>query len=444
MNNTPPKQPSPIVAQPGVSGNGASPGQGGFSLKPAGRKKPVQWKIVGVIICGILIVLIFTVVLAYFVIKSRADPEQEIDDSNVQKEVVTLGSRTSEDVMGEFMEANRSQSLPDSAKEGEETDKPDDGTSSSSSADNGRASGGDEKAEAQPTEREPETLFSTIARFDSSGVSQGTGGKSDSGMVDGDYGHSSDEEARLREFANADPAEIINRALQNQTNSGSDYELQSSSSGKSGLLNNLGASREYAMTKARKSPPRKYLLKRRTRFQCVLYTGVKTDYSGFVSCYLLRPLYSSDGSVILAEAGAELDGEQTVEVKPGQTSVFTSWTELETAPDGVRASLNGLGTDRMGRSGTDAYIDNHYGKRFGGAVMLSFVKDALSSASNLTKNKGNGYNVDNTEQNAEDMANKALENSINIPPTGYVLPGTVITVIVAQDIDFSTVYKTRK
>ncbi|MEA7187913.1 hypothetical protein ONJ45_25500, partial [Salmonella enterica subsp. enterica serovar Virginia] len=42
-----------------------------------------------------------------------------------------------------------------------------------------------------------------------------------------------------------------------------------------------------------------------------LYNRVKTDYPGFVSCYLLRPLYSSDGSVILAEAGAELTGEQT-------------------------------------------------------------------------------------------------------------------------------------
>ncbi|MDI5530844.1 conjugal transfer protein TrbI, partial [Salmonella enterica subsp. enterica serovar Cerro] len=66
------------------------------------------------------------------------------------------------------------------------------------------------------------------------------------------------------------------------------------------------------------------------------------------------------------------------------------------------------------------------------------------SVSNLTKrNSGNGYTVENSEQNAEDMASKALENSINIPPTGYVLPGTVITVIVAQDIDFSSVYKTR-
>ncbi len=103
--------------------------------------------------------------------------------------------------------------------------------------------------------------------------------------------------------------------------------------------------------------------------------------------------------------------------------MFSLRSELETAPDGIRASLSGLGTDPMGSSGTEAYIDNHYGKKFGGAVMLSFIQDALGSVSNLTKrNSGNGYTVENSEQNAEDMASKALDNSINIPPTGYVLP----------------------
>lgn len=133
-----------------------------------------------------------------------------------------------------------------------------------------------------------------------------------------------------------------------------------------------------------------------------------------------------------------------MEIKAGQSSVFTCWTELETAP-GVRASLNGLGTDPMGRSGTDVHIDNHYGDCFGGAVMLSFVKDALATVSNRAKkSNGSGYNVDNTELNAEDMAGKALENSMTIPPTGYVLLGTVINVIVAQDIDFSSGYTTRR
>ncbi len=132
------------------------------------------------------------------------------------------------------------------------------------------------------------------------------------------------------------------------------------------------------------SPERKYLLKRKSNLRCALYTGVKTDHPGFVKCILTQPLYSSDGSVILAEAGAELDGEQKVEIKPGQSSVFTSWTDLETSV-GVRATLNALGTGAMGESGTNAYVDNHNGQRYGGAVMLSFIQDAFASAANSTK-----------------------------------------------------------
>ncbi|MBV6257271.1 hypothetical protein KUT61_26915 [Pseudomonas aeruginosa] len=49
----------------------------------------------------------------------------------------------------------------------------------------------------------------------------------------------------------------------------------------------------------------------------------------------------------------------------------------------------------------------------------------------------------NTESSVENMADRALENSINIPPTAYILPGTVMTVVVARDIDFSTVFENR-
>lgn len=208
-----------------------------------------------------------------------------------------------------------------------------------------------------------------------------------------------------------------------------------------GSLSNLQGT-SYAQTQAFMSPPRKFLLKRKSNLRCALYTGVKTDHPGFVKCILTQPLYSSDGSVILAEAGAELDGEQKVEIKPGQSSVFTTWTDLETA-GGVRANLNALGTGAMGESGTNAYVDNHYGQRFGGAVMLSFIQDAFASAANATQKNNSTYSFDNSESNAENMATKALDSSINIPPTGYVLPGTVINVIVAQDVDFSSVFKTR-
>ncbi|OTH43048.1 conjugal transfer protein [Pseudomonas aeruginosa] len=59
------------------------------------------------------------------------------------------------------------------------------------------------------------------------------------------------------------------------------------------------------------------------------------------------------------------------------------------------------------------------------------------------KNNSDGYTVNNTESSVENMADRALENSINIPPTAYILPGTVMTVVVARDIDFSTVFENR-
>jgi type IV secretion system protein VirB10 len=232
-------------------------------------------------------------------------------------------------------------------------------------------------------------------------------------------------------------------AAAGQPDSGGGLSASTGSSSRGDLSSLTGNS--YAMAKAYKAPNGKFLLKRRSRFQCVLYDAVRTDHPGFVSCYLTRPLLSSDGSVILAEAGAEINGEQSVDMKAGQTSVFTTWTDLETTggKDGVRARLNGLGTGPMGTSGTDAYVDNHWGQRIGGSVMLSGTQDVLKSLSNLTQKSGSGYTVNNSEQNTEDMASKLLENSMNIPPTGYLLPGTVINVIVAQDVDFSSVYTTR-
>lgn len=250
----------------------------------------------------------------------------------------------------------------------------------------------------------------------------------------GQTAKSSGAELEQREPAIAPEAEVA-------LNQSPDSSLGTPVDNTRGNLSNLRGT-DYASTQAHMSPDRKFLLKRKSNLRCALYTSVKTDHPGFVKCILTQPLYSSDGSTILAEAGAELNGEQKVEIKPGQSSVFTTWTDLETA-GGVRANLNALGTGAMGESGTEAYIDNHYGKRFGGAVMLSFIQDAFATAANSTQKNNSTYSFDNSESNAESMATKALDSSINIAPTGYVLPGTVINVIVAQDVDFSSVFKTR-
>ncbi|MHB9828071.1 TrbI/VirB10 family protein [Pseudomonas savastanoi] len=216
-----------------------------------------------------------------------------------------------------------------------------------------------------------------------------------------------------------------------------------SSTRKRSSLSNLGGT-TFAPAKAYLAPNRKYLVSHNTYTRCALYNEIISTHPGLVDCRLTDPLYSADGSTVIAAAGDKLTGEQTVEVGPGETSVFTTWTEIETQ-SGVRAKLDSLGAGPMGASGTEAWINRHYMQRFGGAVMLSFIQDALQAASNTTqKSSGSGgYTVNNSEQNVESMANKALDSTINIPDTAHLLPGTVITVIVARDIDFSSVFENR-
>ncbi|PAB24874.1 conjugal transfer protein, partial [Pseudomonas savastanoi] len=170
-----------------------------------------------------------------------------------------------------------------------------------------------------------------------------------------------------------------------------------SPSRKRSSLSDLGGT-TFAPAKAYLAPNRKYLVSHNTYTRCALYTEIISTHPGLVDCRLTDPLYSADGSTVIAAAGDKLTGEQTVQVGPGETSVFTTWTEIETQ-SGVRAKIDSLGAGPMGASGTEAWINRHYMQRFGGAVMLSFIQDALQAASNTTqKSSGSGgYTVNNSE-----------------------------------------------
>jgi type IV secretion system protein VirB10 len=220
----------------------------------------------------------------------------------------------------------------------------------------------------------------------------------------------------------------------------------SRASGSRGALGSLGAS-SFAPSQAYLAPDGKYLLRNNTYARCALYTEVITEHESLLSCYLVAPLYSSNGSTLLADAGARLTGEQRVEMKPGQAQVFTQWNDLEVdsgvedVPN-VRVRFDALGTGPMGASGTKGWIDNKYAERYGGALVLSSWKDLMQAAVNTTQNNSE-FSFNNTEQSVEDIASKALDANINIKPVGYLLPGTVINVTIARDIDFSTVYENR-
>lgn len=180
-----------------------------------------------------------------------------------------------------------------------------------------------------------------------------------------------------------------------------------------------------------------------TQIPCILQTRLVTDQPSILICQVTKDIYSADGSTLLVERGSKVFGEQKKAIITGQAMAFVNWSDIDT-PYGVRVRIDSLGTDSLGASGVNVWVDEKWGKRFGGAILLSFIQDALKSGSQAAARRSNGTIVyDSSEANTGRMAEIALENSISIQPTGYANQGQQINILVARDIDFSDIYKVK-
>ena len=208
----------------------------------------------------------------------------------------------------------------------------------------------------------------------------------------------------------------------------------------------LGASlksSQLANGTANKRGDKTMLLMRGTTIPCVLKTKIDSSYQGFATCQLAKDVYSANGKVLLMERGSTVFGEQNVQMTQGKARVSILWSKVET-PKGISVSLDSPATGQLGEMGIGAKVNNHFWKRFGGAIMLSVIQDASAiGRSHLEKQNSDGEttNINNTTNTAEQMAEEVLKNTINIPPTAIVHQGTVINIMVARDVDFSSIYK---
>lgn len=183
---------------------------------------------------------------------------------------------------------------------------------------------------------------------------------------------------------------------------------------------------------------RNMFITRGTFLDCALETAISSDVPGMTSCRITRDIYSTSGKVLLLERGSRITGQYQGGLQRGKARIFVLWTRVET-PNGVIVEIDSPGTDPLGRSGHDGYIDNHFWQRFGGAMLLSFVDDIGTYAGNKI-NENSQVSLSSTTDTSKDAASIALENSINIPPTLYKNQGEHINVFVARDLDFRGVY----
>jgi type IV secretion system protein VirB10 len=179
-----------------------------------------------------------------------------------------------------------------------------------------------------------------------------------------------------------------------------------------------------------------YLLTMGTVVSCILQTAMDSALPGLVTCVIPQDVQGRTGLTLL-DRGTRVVGEFRGGVRQGVERLFVVWTRAET-PQGVVIDLDSPATDPLGRSGMEGDVDRHFWQRFGGALLMTTVDGAIQAG--VASASKEGTTTINTGQ-AQGIVAETLRGTINIPPTVRKNQGELVSLFVARDLDFSTVYR---
>ncbi len=180
---------------------------------------------------------------------------------------------------------------------------------------------------------------------------------------------------------------------------------------------------------------------------CNLLTAIDTEQQGMVTCTLNKDVLSTDGKVVLFHAGSLVVGEYQNGLEIGQQRIFVVWGKVEDKLTHIVADIASPATDPLGRAGVGGHINSKFWTRFGAAMLFSIVDSISVSIGNKGGGSG-GTTVNAFTTNSASAARTEVKSLINIyrdvRPTLQTSQGSSVSILLARDVDFSAVYKTRR
>lgn len=176
-----------------------------------------------------------------------------------------------------------------------------------------------------------------------------------------------------------------------------------------------------------------------TLLPAMLVTGINSDLPGDILAQITRNVYDSQQRFLLIPRGTKVIGRYDDQIALGQSRVLIAWTRL-ILPDGRSLSLPGLPTkDLRGASGLRDKVDNHYGRLYGQATLLSIVG---AGAQLSQPQQGSVFAPPSAGQVAagalgrelSSVSMETIRRNMDVRPTLQVRPGMPFYIFLERDI----------
>jgi hypothetical protein len=204
----------------------------------------------------------------------------------------------------------------------------------------------------------------------------------------------------------------------------------------------------FPFRSATKPVDRSYILTADRYIPAVLENMINSELpEGRIVAVIERPVFGSDGAVVLIPAGSRVIGTYSSLKKQSDSRLSVVWRRI-LRPDGVSITIKGYGADVVGRFGLIGDVDKRQLHKYGGAMLTSFISilpeyylggiqtSNVQTGGSLLQTNGKGRATDRLSKDMSYLARRMIEENLNIAPIMTIPQGTRFNIILNEDIYF--------